>query len=89
MQSHHVEELKFVDHHAFTQEDIREIHGKFDTFANKEMCIVTTEKDFVKIKELLSENDLLAYPWYVLPITVKLEEEEAFNSMLKDYVRSN
>lgn len=89
MQSHLVEELKFVDHQAFTQEDIREIHGKFDTFANKEMCIVTTEKDFVKIKELLTENDLLAYPWYVLPITVKLEEEEAFNSMLKDYVRSN
>jgi len=89
MQSHHVEELKFVDHHAFTQEDIREIHGKFDTFANKEMCIVTTEKDFVKIKELLTENDLHSYPWYVLPITVKLEEEEAFNSMLKDYVRSN
>jgi len=89
MQSHQVEELKFVDHHAFTQEDIREIHGKFDTFANKEMSIVTTEKDFVKIKELLTENDLHAYPWYVLPITVKLEEEEAFNSMLKDYVRSN
>ena len=58
-------------------------------FANKEMAIVTTEKDLVKIKELLSESDLRDYPWYVLPISVQFEEEEAFNSMIKNYVRSN
>ena len=89
MESYQVEELKFSDHHSFTQGDIQEIHRKFDTFANKEMAIVTTEKDLVKIKELLSENDRQNYPWYVLPITVKIEDSEAFNSMIKDYVRSN
>jgi tetraacyldisaccharide 4'-kinase len=89
METYQVEELKFGDHHSFTQGNIKEIHGKFDTFANKEMAIVTTEKDLVKIKELLSENDLESYPWYVLPITVKMEDSEAFNSMIKDYVRSN
>jgi tetraacyldisaccharide 4'-kinase len=89
METYRVEELKFSDHHSFTRGDIKEIHRKFDTFANKEMAIVTTEKDLVKIKELLSENDLLSYPWYVLPITVKMEDNEAFNSMIKDYVRSN
>ena len=88
-QTHEVEEMKFADHHAFTRADIQEIHRKFDTFANKEMAIVTTEKDLVKIKELLSESDLRDYPWYVLPISVKFEEEETFNSMLKDYVRGN
>jgi tetraacyldisaccharide 4'-kinase len=89
MESYKVEELKFGDHHAFTQVDIQEIHRKFDTFASKEMAIVTTEKDLVKIEGLLSENDRQTYPWYVLPITVKMENEEAFNSMIKDYVRSN
>ena len=88
-QSLEVEEMNFVDHHAFTRADIQEIHRKFDTFANKEMAIVTTEKDLVKIKELLSESDLRDYPWYVLPISVQFEEEEAFNSMIKNYVRSN
>jgi tetraacyldisaccharide 4'-kinase len=89
MESYKVEELKFGDHHAFTQGDIQEIHRKFDTFASKEMAIVTTEKDLVKIEGLLTENDRQTYPWYVLPITVKMENEEAFNSMIKDYVRSN
>jgi tetraacyldisaccharide 4'-kinase len=88
-ETYRVEELKFGDHHSFTRGDIKEIHRKFDTFANKEMAIVTTEKDLVKIKELLSETDLRSYPWYVLPITVKMEDNEAFNSMIKDYVRSN
>jgi tetraacyldisaccharide 4'-kinase len=89
IESYQVEELKFGDHHSFTLGDIQEIHRKFDTFANKEMAIVTTEKDLVKIKELLSENDRRLFPWYVLPITVKMEDSEAFNSMIKDYVRSN
>jgi tetraacyldisaccharide-1-P 4'-kinase len=53
------------------------------------MAIITTEKDLVKIQGLLSEHDRQAYPWYVLPITVKMENEEAFNSMIKDYVTSN
>lgn len=88
-EKHHLEELKFGDHHAFTLGDIQEIHRKFDTFASKEMAIVTTEKDLVKIEGLLTENDRQTFPWYVLPITVKMENEEAFNSMIKDYVRSN
>jgi tetraacyldisaccharide 4'-kinase len=89
LESYLVEELKFGDHHCFTQGDIQEIHRKFDTFANKEMAIVTTEKDLVKITGLLSQNDRQTYPWYVLPITVEMEDKEAFNSMIKDYVRSN
>jgi tetraacyldisaccharide 4'-kinase len=89
LETYEVKELKFGDHHSFTLGDIQEIHRKFDTFANKEMAIVTTEKDLVKIKELLSEKDRQNYPWYVLPITVKIEDSEAFNSMIKDYVRSN
>lgn len=89
MESYEVVELKFSDHHAFTHTDIQEIHRKFDTFANKEMAIITTEKDLVKIQGLLSEKDRQTYPWYVLPISVKMEDEEAFNSMIKNYVRSN
>jgi tetraacyldisaccharide 4'-kinase len=89
MERFQVEELKFGDHHSFTPADIQVIHRKFDTFASKEMAIVTTEKDLVKIEGLLTENDRQTYPWYVLPISVKMENEEAFNSIIKDYVRSN
>lgn len=88
-ENHLLEEVKFGDHHAFTTEDIQEIQRKFDTFADKEMAIVTTEKDFVKIEQLLSETDKQNYPWYVLPINVKMEDELAFNSMIKEYVKSN
>ena len=88
-EKYEVQEQKFADHHAFNKQDIQEIHRKFDTFAHKEMAIVTTEKDWVKLQSLLSESDLQAYPWYVLPITVKIQEEQAFNSMILNYVRNN
>jgi tetraacyldisaccharide 4'-kinase len=84
-----VSERKFADHHAFNKQDIQEIHRNFDTFANKEMAIVTTEKDWVKLQSLLSETDLQTYPWCVLPMTVKLQDEQTFNSMILNYVRNN
>lgn len=81
--------MNFADHHPYSEADIQEIHRKFDTFANKEMVIVTTEKDWVKIQSFLNETELQHYPWYVLPITINIQDEQAFNSMILNYVRNN
>ncbi len=77
--------LQFNDHHVFTPSDIVKIHQKFDTFANGNKIIVTTEKDFMRLKnfkETLNEE----YPWFYQPIKTIINEEEQFNLYINEYV---
>lgn len=80
--------LKFKDHHNFTREDIDAIHAKFDTFAHEDSIIVTTEKDFVRLDSLLTADERQKYPWYFQSISIKIDEEEKFNALIKVYVDS-
>ena len=82
-----LQHIQFADHHAFNTQDIQEIHQKFDTFAIKNKIILTTEKDYMRLKDLIPENLLKKYPWYYLPIAVKMDEEEKFNDLINQYVR--
>ena len=82
-----IEHLQFADHHAFNVQDIHEIHQKFDTFVAENKIILTTEKDYMRLKDLIPENELTKYPWCYLPIAVKMDEEEKFNDLINQYVR--
>ncbi|VXB83273.1 Tetraacyldisaccharide 4'-kinase [Flavobacterium sp. 9AF] len=69
--------LIFPDHHHFTEEDIRKILA----VANSRK-IVTTEKDYVRLKGKLPKNQL-----YYLPIKSKIiQKESVFNSKILNYV---
>lgn len=81
-----VELMAFQDHHNYTFEELAKIHRKFDTFANKNSAIVTTEKDFVRLDGLLTETDRLNYPWYYQSMTVKIDKEEKFKELINAYV---
>lgn len=81
-----VEHLKFKDHHQFNEQDIQQIHQKFDTFTDDKKILVTTEKDFMRLKDKLSKSDLEKYPWYFQPITVEIDEEEKFKELINSYV---
>lgn len=81
-----VESLVFSDHHQFTKEDLQKIHSKFDTFTLDQAIIVTTEKDFVRLDTLLSHVEKKQYPWYYQSITVKIDEQETFNTLINSYV---
>jgi len=83
-----LEPLTFSDHHAFSKGDIQRIHQKFDTFANEETIILTTEKDYMRLKDYLSERNLQNYPWYFQPITVKIDNEEKFKNLINQYVNT-
>lgn len=83
---YNVETVRFPDHHNFSLRDIEEIHQKIDSFVNENVVIVTTEKDYVRLHSLLSENDKLHYPWYYQSMTVKIENEEKFKAIIKAYV---
>ena len=81
-----VEVLLFADHHNFDSSDIKGIHQKFNTFALENVAIITTEKDYVRLQTKLKADELENYPWYYLPIELKIENEDEFNFLIKKYV---
>lgn len=81
-----VTHINFKDHHLFSAEDIRDIREKFDTFASKDKIVVTTEKDFMRLRdfEALKDND---WTWFYQPITTEINERQKFNLLIDNYVR--
>ena len=63
----------FKDHHEFTPIEISKLE--------KKNLIVTTEKDYVRLKDRLLNNNV-----YYLPIESKILEAEAFDSAIKTFV---
>ncbi|CAH8283872.1 lipid-A-disaccharide kinase [Mariniflexile fucanivorans] len=68
------EHLNFKDHYEFSQKDI-------STFKKKEL-ILTTEKDFMRLKQYESLKSKLFY----IPITLKLDDNLRFDKLIKDFV---
>lgn len=68
------EHLRFKDHHNFTENDIEEF--------NKKTLIITTEKDFMRLKQHQSLQDKLFY----IPITVAISETVKFNRIIKQFI---
>lgn len=69
--------LKYPDHHNFSDKEIEEIKSK----ANGKI-IITTEKDYVRIKDKFDGNQL-----YYLPIKTEfLNDVELFNRLIVDLI---
>jgi tetraacyldisaccharide 4'-kinase len=80
-----VTHIKFKDHHDFSAADIDKIHDKFGTFATHDKIIVTTEKDFMRLKKFdtfINGN----FPWFYQPIEINIYHETKFNKRLEEYV---
>ncbi len=78
-----LEKLFFADHHCYTSVDVEKILKISDTFALKNICILTTEKDMVKLKASTFEPILKNVPCFYVPIEVKfLENELQFQKMI-------
>lgn len=69
------EHLNFNDHHDFTENDIEEF--------NKRVMILTTEKDFMRLKQYESLKKKLFY----LPIAVKIDGALKFDNAIKEFVK--
>jgi tetraacyldisaccharide 4'-kinase len=68
--------FEYPDHHAFSPEEIKTI-----TKAAAGGPIITTEKDFVRLRNLISRKQL-----YYLPIKSKIFEAEQFDKTILNYV---
>lgn len=79
-----VTHLKFPDHHNFSDKDIEHIRSEYKKLGEYRL-ILTTEKDFVRLKTFDYLRDLIFY-W---PINVTIEKEDQFKQTILDYVRKN
>ena len=68
--------LNFKDHHHFSEQELVEL--------NKKELIVTTEKDFMRLKQYESLKDKLFY----LPITVSIDHTEKFNNLILEFIKT-
>lgn len=69
------EHLNYKDHHTFTDVEIKTINDK--------KLVLTTEKDFSRLKNSVDSNTL-----YYLPIEVYVSESKKFNKLVEQFVSS-
>ena len=83
--------MQFPDHHQFTYKEIKEINHRFDSIQDKSKVILTTEKDAVRFKQVISEGSELAKYLYFIPIEIKIlnDKKEEFKEKIITYVKEN
>lgn len=82
--SSRVKHLKFKDHHNFTEDEVKKIGAEYKKLGEYKL-ILTTEKDYVRLKTF----DYLRDKLYYWPINVSIQDKEKFDQTILDYVRKN
>lgn len=82
--------IEFGDHHTFTQKDMQDVVQAFESIQSEKKIILTTEKDAQRLQTHLENEKFASLPVHVLPMEIKFsgDEQEAFNNMIHDYIRS-
>lgn len=86
-----IRHMTFKDHHAFTIQDIRKILLAFDRMEYEEKCLLTTEKDSVRLLCTSLQAMLQHIPIFYLPIAMEFVVGEAveFNQLILDTIQQH
>jgi tetraacyldisaccharide 4'-kinase len=86
-----VEEIRYGDHYPFNEKDVEKIMGKFNSIEASKKIIVTTEKDFIRFREINDLNKEFSRNLYYLPVKIDFLEDggEKFNQKIVNYVGEN
>lgn len=85
-----VEHIAFRDHHAFTPTDLRRLADVFSSFATGPKTLITTEKDAMRLRSVISGSALEGLPLAVIGMrTVILNEPERFADLLRRHVATH
>lgn len=77
-----VKHLQYKDHHDFSNQDIKKILSEYKKLGEYKL-ILTTEKDYVRLKTF----DYIRDKIYYLPINIEIDQREEFNTIIQNYVR--
>lgn len=81
--------LKYADHHHYTSKDILYMQKVYNCLDGQNVCILTTEKDKVKLAPL-AEQHWKDMPLYFLPIeTFFLQSQSAFDRIVKEKAKAD
>jgi tetraacyldisaccharide 4'-kinase len=67
------DEITFSDHHPYQLKDIQFIKSRFKTIELVEKCILVTEKDAVRLRELDIPDKSFRKSFYYVPVEVKFQ----------------
>ncbi|MEL6562165.1 MAG: tetraacyldisaccharide 4'-kinase [Bacteroidota bacterium] len=79
-----IDHLRFSDHHQYKSKDIEKmkLHR-----VDQQVIYLTTEKDFVKLREF--EKELADLPFYYLPIEIVFKDNKSeFDELVKKSIKS-
>jgi tetraacyldisaccharide 4'-kinase len=87
----YIEHIIFPDHYEYTGDDIIEIEKWFNSLKGDTNIIITTEKDAVKLRNLVPVASKLMNQFYFLPVEVIFlgNKQEEFDRNIKEYVAKN
>lgn len=87
--SPHITELRYPDHHHFTQKDILHIEKTFREMKHEKKYIFTTEKDAVRLQACDLPKDLKHRIYYIPVEPVFIKDDGIFLNEISEYVRKN
>lgn len=81
------EVMRFPDHHRYTPKDIQAIKDKFKTLPSPSKILLTTEKDYMRLRAPDLQLLLQDTPLFFLPIEVYfLNKGESFNQIIRNLI---
>lgn len=83
--------ISFEDHHTFSKTDLTVIKKEYDAMRSAKKIILTTEKDAMRLLPLNLSADWSNLPLFFISIAVQMhqQDEEKFNQLIVNYVRTN
>ena len=83
--------ITFPDHHQYTAKDIARIKQTWDDIYTRNKLMVTTEKDFMRLKNPGIWNLVVNLPLHYLPIEIDFHDgdKQAFENQILEYVKRN
>ena len=74
-----IDHLKFPDHHNFSKSDVKRIKKEFDQIESNKKLLLTTEKDYTRLSNQISELSFLEIT------TTLINHKEKFDNMIKSF----
>ena len=89
--SRDIREMKFPDHHSFSQRDINNILHEFKSVEGNKSYLFTTEKDAMRLRKFTNIDAEIKDRMFYIPIEAEFlnEDTENFNNQILKYVKNN